>query len=160
MTEQNITNGNDNRDQRSWDLALKCHKDDESVYSAIETVWDEMPPPGRLNTLAAIIEAIYADQFWVGTRLNQEKLSAELHASIGISKRDCDRAARYAFARWHGLFVRANLQGGFEIPKTGNLTSSPDVVVNGETTLNSKRLLSLWNQYVYTPKIGLKNHVY
>lgn len=147
-------------DQALWDLAVKCFNDGLNNVQAIQKVWDSMPPPAPLPTLATIIGAIYADSYWATTKLDPALLSASIQAALGLNKIDCDRAASIAFQKWYGLLVRANFADSSLIPKPDPVTSSPDVVVNGQATLTVEQLIRQWNSYIYTPQPGLKNNTY
>lgn len=146
--------------QASWDLALDCFNRQLTDTQAIQTVWQAMPPPANLATLATIIGAIYANTYWATSKLDPALLSAALQAALGLNKSDCDRAAKTAFQKWYGLLVRDNFQDFGGIPKPDPATGSPDVIVNGAATLTVQQLITMWNQYVYTPQPGLKNNTY
>jgi hypothetical protein len=56
--------------------------------------------------------------------------------------------------------VRANFGDNGNIPKAGNVTSSPDVVLNGQTPLSTQQLINLWNVYNWDPAPGFINYAY
>lgn len=144
-------------DQRFWDMALELFSQGTDSIEAISVIWDTMPPPGKLPTLATIIGAIYADTYWAQTKFSQDKLAADLLAVTGHT--DSGEAAAAAFRRWHGMLVRASMSDHGAIPRTGNVNNSPDAVLNGLSPLTVRQLISLWNQYDYSPAQG-KNYTY
>ena len=146
--------------QRYWDLGLKCFKDGDLATTAIQKIWAAMPPPASLNLLAAIVGSLYADTYWATTKMDRNHLALDLQASLGINPSDCQKAANYAFSRWYGLLVRGNFGDNGAIPKTGAITASPDVVINGRAPLTVDQLIRMWNQYNWDPQPGLKNNTY
>lgn len=147
--------------QKYWDLGRQYFINQDSATTAIQTLWNAMPPPASLGLLATIIGALYGDTYWATTKFSADSLSADLQAALGINKPDCDRAAATAFSRWFGLLARGNMgDSGNQIPRSDALTASPDVIVNGVATLTVEQLVRLWNVYVYTPQPGLKNNTY
>ncbi|WP_131831059.1 hypothetical protein [Frankia sp. CcI49] len=149
-----------NPDQKTWNAALSCFDDGYGSAAAIREVWIEAPPPGDIVPVATAIGAIYADTYWAGTRFDISKLATDLRAATGVSQPDCDAAARRAFQKWRGLFVRANLSDDTSIPKAGSLTASPDVVINGQVDLSVKEIIKRWDTFVWTPEVGYKNYTY
>jgi hypothetical protein len=155
-TNQDLVNPN----QKYWDDALVHFRADEPATTAIQNLWGQMPPPASLPTLATIIGALYGNTYWVNTKMDKNLLAADLQAALGINQADCQRAANTAFSMWYGLLVRANMGDSGLIPKSGSMTLSPDVVVNGATALSVAQLIAQWNTYIYTPNPGLKNNTY
>lgn len=143
--------------QRFWDKAVELFNRGARSIEAIGAIWDMMPPPGELPTLATIVGAVYADTYWERTSFSQDKLASDLRAVTGHT--DSDRAAAVAFQSWHGMLVRANMSDQGGIPRVGDVTSSPDVVLNGMSPLTVQRLIALWNTYNYTAAKG-KNYTY
>jgi hypothetical protein len=146
--------------QKYWDLGLKSFNEGDSATTAIQTIWEAMQPPASLPLLATIVGALWADSYWAQTKLDTNLLAANLQAALGLNYPDCLKAATFAFQTWYGLLVRANFGDQSSIPKSDPVTASPDVVVNGAATLTVKQLITMWNQYVYTPQPGLKNNTY
>jgi len=146
--------------QKYWDLGLKCFNEGDSATTAIQTIWDAMQPPASLPLLATVVGALWADEYWTKTKLDPNLLAANLQAALGLKPSDCLKAATIAFQNWYGLLVRANFSDQTSIPKSDPVTDSPDVVVNGAATLTVKQLITMWNQYIYTPQPGLKNNTY
>lgn len=148
-----------------WDKALGYFNAGQSAPTAIQNLYFDWKPPFDLNALAAIIGALYADTYWAanaaeGQKLSVTNLAADISSAIGINKADAQKAAQWAFSRWYGLFVRANTNNSGEIPKQGTLTASPDVLVNGGSSLIPKIIISNWNQTYWGPQPGLKNYAY
>jgi len=146
--------------QKYWDKGLELFENGNSAIAAMQALWDYMPPPGALGTLAAIIGALYGDTYWAVTRMDTDSLAKDLQAALGINPADCQKAAAYAFSRWYGLLVRANMSDYGLIPHQDPVTSSPDVVVNGKTPLSVEQFIKQWNTYIYTPEPGYKNNIY
>jgi hypothetical protein len=146
--------------QRYWDLCLKSFNNGDIATTAIQTVWAAMPPPASLPLLASIVGAIYADTYWATTKMDADRLARDLQASLGINPADCQKAARFAFSKWYGLLVRANFGDDGSIPKSGSPTASPDVIINGRTTLTIDQIIRMWNVYKWDPSPGLKNNTY
>ena len=119
-----------------------------------------MAPPAQPNLLAAIIGSLYADTYWATTRFDQNHLALDLQAAIGLNPTDSQKAAQFAFSKWYGLMVRGNFGDNGYIPKSGTLTASPDVVLNGKAPLSVQQLISMWNVYDWDPQPGLKNYAY
>lgn len=148
-----------------WEKGLKYFQDGEDATTAIQNLYYDWRPPFDLNSLAAIIGALYADKYWAavpaeGQRLSVSTLANDISAAIGINPSDANAAAQFAFSRWYGLFVRANTANAGEIPKQGALTASPDVLVNGASSLSPRLIIDNWNQNYWGPKPGLKNYAY
>jgi len=146
--------------QKYWDLGLKSFNEGDSATVAIQTIWDAMAPPASLPLLATIVGSLWADTYWAQTKLEPKLLAANLQAALGLNPADCAKAAAIAFQNWYGLLVRGNFGDAASIPKLDPVTASPDVVVNGAATLTVKHLITMWNQYIYTPQPGLKNNTY
>ncbi|MBO3457332.1 hypothetical protein G7B40_005315 [Aetokthonos hydrillicola Thurmond2011] len=146
--------------QKYWDLGLKYFNDGDLAITAIQKLWRQMPPPASLPLLATIIGALYADTYWANTKMDVNLLAGNLQAGLGINPADCQKAANIAFSRWYGFLVRSNMGDSGSIPKPDPVTNSPDVVLNGDTTLPVDQLIEQWNTYIYTLKPGLKNNVY
>lgn len=145
---------------QAWDVAVKCQKDGLGDIQAIQKVWNFMPPPATLRSLATIIGAIYADSYWVRTRMDYTILSASLQQAGGWNKYDCDQAAQIAFSNWYGLLVRNDFSNVGQIPKQGVLTNSPDVLCNGSGPLDPSLMLGKWNSRFYNQVPGTKNYTY
>lgn len=146
--------------QKYWDIGLKCFKDGDPATIAIQKIWNQMQPPASLNLVAAIVGSLYADTYWATTKMDRNHLALDLQASLGINPADCQKAANAAFSLWYGLLVRGNFGDNGAIPKTGNITASPDVVINGKAPLSVDQLIRMWNQYNWDPQPGLKNNTY
>jgi hypothetical protein len=147
--------------QKYWDLGLGFFNAGDAATTAMQRLWGKMPPPASLNTLATIIGALWGDTYWDVVGMSASRLSSDLQAALGLNKPDCDRAAQAALAQWHGLLVRGNMgDSGNTVPRPGDLTQSPDVVVNGAAQLTVEQLIRQWNTYIYTPQPGLKNNTY
>lgn len=143
--------------QRFWDKAVELFNQGSRSIEAINIIWNMMPPPGELPTLATIVGAIYADTYWAQTSFSRDMLAADLLAATGHT--DSAKAAAAAFQSWHGLLVRANMSDQGVIPRIADVTKSPDVVLNGLSPMTVQRLISLWNQDDYSPAKG-KNYTY
>jgi hypothetical protein len=146
--------------QKYWDLGLACFNKGDVVSVAIQTVWGKMQPPASLATLATIIGALYADNYWVKTKMSSDMLAGDIMAATGLHQSDCQRAARVAFNNWYGLLVRSNTGDYGSIPKPDPVTASPDVVINGAASLTLEHLIRTWDRTIYTPQSGLKNNCY
>ena len=142
-----------------WNVGLKAFQAGDSAPKAIEQIWEQLPPPQNLNLVAQIVGSLYADDYWDATHMNQTKLSGDLTSVIGVNPADANRAARYAFSRWSGLLVRANLSDQGVIPRSGALTASPAIVMVA-APLTSSQLISQWNRSIWSPKFGQKSYVY
>jgi hypothetical protein len=146
--------------QKYWDLGLKCFNDGYSATQTMQELYNKWLPPFNLNLLAAIVGALYGDTYWDVTKMSQTLMAKNLQAALGINPADCQKAASFAFSRWYGLQVRANFSDSGTIPRNGNTTNSPDVVVNGQSPISVAQLLNLWNSYVWDSTPGLKNYAY
>ncbi|THV24019.1 hypothetical protein [Peteryoungia ipomoeae] len=151
--------------QTYWDKGLKYFKAGDDATTAIQNLYFDWRPPFDLNSLAAIIGALYANNYWAanqseGQRMSVTTLAYDISAAIGINISDATRAAQFAFSRWYGLFVRANTNNSGEIPKAGTLTASPDVLVNGNSPLSPRLIITNWNQATWGPQPNLKNYAY
>ena len=151
--------------QTYWDKGLEYFKNEDPSTTAIQQLYSDWRPPFNLNSLATIIGALYGDTYWAsnaaeGQRMSVTSLANDISAAIGINIADATRAAQFAFSRWNGLFVRGNFGSSGEIPKTGALTASPDVLVNGLSPLSPPLIIGNWNQDTWGPKPGLKNYAY
>jgi len=151
--------------QLYWKNGLQYFNDGDTATQAIQNLYADWMPPFNLNALAAIIGALYADNYWAavpseGQQMSVSTLANDISAAIGINLPDAQRAAQFAFSRWYGMFVRGNISNSGEIPKAGNLTASPDVLVNGQTSLSTRLIITNWNQATWGPQPGLKNYAY
>lgn len=143
-----------------WNVGLKCFQNGDSTSRAIQTIWNAMMPPASLTLVAQIVGALYADTYWNQTKFDTNLLAADLQASLGLKQPDCQKAASSAFSRWFGLLVRANMSSNGSIPNSDPVTASPDVVVNGKSSLTVDQLIRNWNTYIYDPTPNLKNYTY
>ncbi|GAB5439384.1 hypothetical protein [Falsiruegeria mediterranea] len=148
--------------QQYWDLGLKCFNQGDNAQTALKTVWRRLPPPGDLNLLAAIVGNLYGDTFWSDQKLQMDAdlLAQYMNAATGINPPDCQRAANNAYRLWYGMLVRCNTSNDGLIPKTGSFTASPDVLINGLTTLDPYDMITKWDQTTWGPQPGLKNNTY
>ena len=146
--------------QQQWDTGLKAFKAGDSANIAIQNIWQITPPPGNLNNVAVVVAAIYANDYWDTTQMSVSKLAGNLQSAIGVNQSDATRAATYAFSRWHGLLVRANFSDMGVIPRSGSVTASPDVVINGQNQLTNVSIIQNWNKSMWSPAVNLKNYVY
>jgi hypothetical protein len=146
--------------QKYWDIGVKCFKDGYSGTQTMQELYNKWLPPFNLDLLAAIVGALYGDTYWATTKMDRDQLATDLQAALGLKQPDCQKAASYAFSRWYGLQVRATFTDNSNIPKTQNVTNSPDVVVNGKSPISVPQLLNLWNSYVWDSQPGLKNYAY
>ena len=146
--------------QAIWNAVLKAWQNNPAdSVAAIRTVWRAMPPPGDLPGLATVTGALFADIYWTMTGFDSNTLAADLNKGTLLNPDVCGSAARQAFTQWHGLLVRANWGDSGLIPRGGSLTASPDVVINPNTELSAAEIISMWNQYVWSPS-QLKNYAY
>jgi hypothetical protein len=144
----------------AWQTGLAAWQSNPNAPTiAMTNIWDNMRPPGNLNLVAQVVGALYADHYWTNTQMDVNLLAGELASALGKNPADCQRAAKSAFAIWFGLLVRGNFADNGTIPKSGTLTASPDVLVNGNTPTTVQRLITMWNQYVWGPTAGL-NYTY
>ncbi|MGA3370396.1 MAG: hypothetical protein ABSC48_01410 [Terracidiphilus sp.] len=146
--------------QKYWDLGLKCHQEQYSATATMQALYNAWMPPFSLNLLAAIVGALYGDTYWARTKMDRNLLAYNLQAALGMNPSDCQKAANYAFSTWYGLQVRDYLGENSNIPKSGNITNSPDVILNGQTPLSTQQLINLWNVYNWDPAPGLINYAY
>ncbi len=146
--------------QRYWDLGLKSFTDGDTATAAMQALYNAWLPPFNLNLLAAIVGALYGDTYWATTKMDGDLLASNLQAALGLNKSDCQKAAQFAFSKWYGLQVRATFSDDGAIPKVGNVTNSPDVVVNGQSPISVQQLINLWNQYDWDPTPGLMDYAY
>jgi hypothetical protein len=144
----------------AWDVAVKCKNDQLTDIQAIQAVYEALPPPALLSTVATIVGAIYADTYWVRTRMDPSILSASLQKAGGWYKADCDKAAQGALAKWYGLLLRSNFNDAGLIPRGSDLTSSPDVLTNMDGPLDKSTMLRKWNSRFYNAAPGMKNYAY
>lgn len=126
----------------------------------MQALYNAWLPPFNLNMLAAIVGALYGDTYWARTRMDRDLMAYNLQAALGMNPADCQKAANFAFSKWYGLQVRANMSDQGQIPRDSNVTNSPDVVVNGQAPLSVQQLINLWNVYTWDPAPGLKNYAY
>jgi hypothetical protein len=147
--------------QNYWNIGLKSFNAGDSSTTGMQKIWDAMTPPVSLPLVATIVNSLWADTYWNLTGFNVTQLASDLQAALGLNPIDCQRAANRAVANWCGLLVRGNMADqGSPMPKADPVTASPDVVVNGTATITVQRLITLWNQFIYTPNPGLKNNSY
>jgi hypothetical protein len=146
--------------QKYWDLGLKCFNDQLSATATMQALFNAWMPPFNLNLLATIVGALYGDTYWATTKMDRNLLAYNLQAALGMNPSDCQKAANFAFSSWYGLQVRGNFGDNGSIPKSGNVTASPDVVLNGQAPLSTQQLLNLWNVYNWDPAPGIKNYAY
>jgi hypothetical protein len=145
--------------QKYWDLGLQCFKDGDLATTAIKKIWKAMLPPASLSVLASIVGALYGDTYWDTIKMSADHLAQDITASIGIKHEDALKAANIAFSNWYGLLVRSNFGDKGGIPRR-DFTQSPDVVVNGKSSLTVDELITMWNVYDWDPQPGLKNYTY
>jgi hypothetical protein len=143
-----------------WHVAVKCRKEGTPAISAIQQVWDAMPPPAPLPDLAVVIGATYADSYWATTQMDPTRLANDMVAAQGWNFNDCYRAAQFAFSKWCGLFLRGNFSNAGAIPKNDPLSDSPDVLLNGAGPLTPTQMLRQWNSRFYNSAPGTKNYAY
>ncbi|MFZ1084626.1 MAG: hypothetical protein WAN35_06660 [Terracidiphilus sp.] len=146
--------------QKYWDLGLKCFNEQLSATATMQALYNAWMPPFNLNLLAAIVGALYGDTYWARTKMDRNLLAYNLQAALGMNPGDCQKAANYAFSNWYGLQVRANFSDNGNIPKSGNVTCSPDVVLNGQTPLSTPQLINLWNVYKWDQALNQINYAY
>jgi hypothetical protein len=146
--------------QKYWDLGLKSQQEGASATQTMQVLYNAWMPPFNLNLLAAIVGALYGDTYWARTKMDRSLMAYNLQAALGMNPPDCQKAANYAFSNWYGLQVRSNFSDGGAIPRGGNVTNSPDVVLNGQISLSTAQLLNLWNVYNWDPAPGKKNYAY
>jgi hypothetical protein len=144
----------------AWDVAVQCKKDGLGDIVAIQTVYDSMPPPATLTSLAIIIGAVYADTYWAKTKMDFTILSASLQKAGGWGQADCNKAAQNAFSNWYGVLARNDFSNVGQIPKAGNLTNSPDALCNMDGPLIRSTILTQWNSYFFNQGVVGKNYCY
>jgi hypothetical protein len=145
----------------AWDVAFKCFQQNpQGDIVAIQAVWNAMMPPASLTLLATVVGAIFADVYWTGNQMDVGHLSASLQQAGGWNQSDCDQAAKVAFSNWYGLLVRNDFGSFGQIPKTGGLTASPDVLCNGAGPLDPSLMLGKWNSSFFNAASGTKNFAY
>ena len=157
LNETNLSAG---PNQQYSDLGLKCFKGGYTATQTMQELYNEWLPSFNLNLLAAIVGALYGDTYWARTKMDKTLLAANLQAALGFLPADCQKAANFAFSSWYGLQVRSNFSDSGNIPRSGNVTNSPDVVINGKAPITVTQLLNSWNVYDWDPKPGLKNYAY
>ena len=149
-----------NPNQQYWDLGLSCFNEGQTATATMQALYNAWLPPFNLNLLAAIVGALYGDTYWARTRMDRDLMAYNLQAALGMNPADCQKAANFAFSKWYGLQVRANMSDQGQIPRDSNVTNSPDVVVNGQAPLSVQQLINLWNVYTWDLAPGLKNYAY
>jgi hypothetical protein len=144
-----------------WQIGLTNFNSGQPSTTAMQQIWQAMFP-ASLPLLAQIVGALYAEHYFddTGTQMSVNLLANELSAALGKNLPDCQRAAATAFSQWYGLQVRASVADVALIPRADPVFESPDVVVNGLTTLTPQQLITMWNQTVWGPISGDKNIVY
>lgn len=142
-----------------WQIGLQAFNNGEPSTSAIQDIYNAMFP-ANLALVAEIVGALYADQYFNATQMSITMLANDMSAVLGKNLSDCQRAATIAFSQWYGLSVRGNLADTAAIPRSGTLTSSPDLLVNGTTPVPVATLIQMWNQTTWGPINGDKNLVY
>lgn len=143
-----------------WQIGLDAFNNDPTQPAlAMQNIWDAMLPPGNLNLCARIVGALFGDHYFNGIQMNVALLAQELQAALGKNQGDCQLAAQQAFAQWCGLSVRASFGDNAQIPRTGNLYASPDVIVNGLSPTTPLRLINMWDQSDWGPVEG-KDYTY
>jgi|GEM_PF-4332420 len=147
-------------DQAAWDKAVECLQHGLSDVQAIPLVYNKLTPPRTLDGVAAIIGAIYADNYWANVKMDPARLAAAL-AQTGLwDPSACLKAATLAFKTWRGLWVRANTAPPplGAIPKSDPLMASPDVPSAGPQPLTRDALLLNWPK-VWSVQAGVgKNY--
>jgi hypothetical protein len=143
---------------RDWAAALKARKADKSDVEAIRDIYKASRPPVRLERIASIVSAVYADTYWNKTFMDGKVLSGALQQAEGWDAGDCNTAAQAALRTWRGLLVRNTTQDQAGIPRQGTLTESPDVVCNGSAPVNHDLLLRRWGSVFFNVIDGLKNY--
>lgn len=145
---------------KGWDVAVKCRKDEETDIIAIKRVYDVLAPPALITTVATIVGAIYADSYWISTRLDPQLLANSLQKAKGWSASECLSAAQKAFQSWYGLLMRNDFNDVGSIPKAGVLTYSPDALCNMDGPLERSEMLRQWNSYFFNQAVVGKNYCY
>ncbi|MCX6581583.1 MAG: hypothetical protein NT166_15520 [Candidatus Aminicenantes bacterium] len=146
--------------EEAWDIAIKDHAKGKTAAQAIKDVYHHMQSPDISTSVAIIIGAVYADTYWVKTKMDPDILSSDMQMSTGLSKNVCDQAAREAFSKWCGILVRKEFNDTGIIPSPGDYFSSPDIVCSGPAELSRVILLKQWNTLFWNnPQVG-KNFCY
>lgn len=145
----------------AWDIAIKDRVAGKSDYIAIQDVYEYLPPPATPTSVAIIIGAVYADNYWVNIKMDYSLLSAALQKAIGWGRDDCDKAAQMAFSSWYGILLRKSFDDAGKIPNTSpSVCNSPEIVCNADAPLTISLLLRRWNEYFWNYGNVGKNYVY
>jgi len=147
-------------ESKLWEVGLKSFQNGDVATTGIQKIWAAMGPPANLNLVAKITGALWADTFWKQTKMDVEHLAMNISSALSLNLKDAQKAAAFAFSRWSGLLVRGNTGNSGEIPRSGALTASMDVVINGQNALSAQQLIKMWGQTRWAPQPGLKNYAY
>jgi hypothetical protein len=123
-------------------------------------VYDALPPPALITTVATIVGAIYADSYWTAVQLDPQLLANAMVKAKGWAPSECLSAAKTAFQSWYGLLMRNDFNDVGGMPKRRVLTYSPDALCNMDGPLEPAEMLRQWNSYFFNQAVVGKNYCY
>lgn len=129
----------------AWNKAAECLRKGQSAVQAITQVYNLLTPPRTLDGVAAIIGAVYANDFWANVKMDPELLAKALAQTQLWDIDACRTAATRAFQTWRGLWTRANTAPLGSIPRPGEMLASPDVCSAGPQPLTREALILRWD---------------
>lgn len=140
-------------DEAAWKQAVQCLNTNQSDVQAIPQVYNLLPAPRTLDSVAAIIGAVYANNYWANVKMDPALLAKSLSQTSLWSYSACLTAATRAFQTWRGLWVRANFSPSGPIPKADPAMGSPDVPSAGPQPLTRDALILNWSQVWSVPAV-------
>ena len=143
-----------------WQVCINDLQNSVPAVMAIQDVYNALPPPALLSTVALIVGSVYGDTYWQNTQMSVSALSRDLQGA-GFGQPASDKAAALAFASWRGLFLRKDVNDIGSIPFAGQSpTNSIDIICNQGGPLTRDTILKRWNEQFWNYATVGKNYVY
>ena len=155
------TGGSINNIQQMWDATIGYFIQGVPDTNAMYKVYNRMVATLTYQDIANVFSAVYADKYWQVNLMDFNILSKSLQSALAISPPSlADNYAKNALKLWRGMLVRKTTSDIGQIPVTGTVTASIDIVCNNSTELLPEQLIQNWNSvYWQYPQVG-KNYVY
>lgn len=155
------TSGSINNIQEMWDATIGYYAQGIPDTSAMYKVYTRMVATLTYQDIANVFSGVYADKYWNINLMDYSILSKSLQSALAITPSSlADTYSKTALSQWRGMLTRKTTSDIGQIPVTGGVTASVDIVCNNSTELLPEQLIQNWNSvYWQYPQVG-KNYVY
>ncbi len=155
------TDGSINNIQQMWDATIEYYEQGIPDTSAMYKVYTRMVATLTYQDISNVFSGVYANKYWNVNLMDYTTLSKSLQSALAITPSSlADTYAKNALSQWRGILTRKTTADIGQIPVTGSVTASIDIVCNNSTELLPEQLIQNWNSTFWQyPQVG-KNYVY